>query len=547
MIKNNKYLNMLLAGILTAGFAACDDTNDWSTDSSYDRLFSPHNISVSAEATTATIEFDRLSGVDGYILEINTDTLYTEEQHAGSRIENIDASPYILTGLAGETKYFIRMKAVSITSTTPNSKWSYYVDGVRQSFTTKGEQILEGVGTADRGEDRITLNWEAGLDVTHISVANEEGNEIISYPLSDEEKAAGSCTIANLAPQTSYTFTIYNGTIKRGSRTASTTAAMPGADYRYELTAAETEINQELLDRLALEAQEAAGSTTSYSVTIGIPANAILSMQTLNSSGEVSPIAIPEGMSVNFFGLAGGERPVLNFVRTMNIAGAHGYIRFTNVKIADDGAQYLVNQSDAANVGELSFTECEVNNFSRSLVRLQGSSTKSISTLKIESCIVTEQGSGGYALLYFNNAAYTVSNIEITRSTFNSLQHSFIDMRNCNNEGVTIEQCTFYNTVGGSNNRYLIDANSTNVNIGITNTIFGKTYSETARGIRTSGTITINNLYKTTDCIFGNNNINADSSLREYSSDELFTDPANGDFTIKVTGFSGMGDPRWSE
>ena len=123
-MKANKYTNMLITGAFVLVLASCVDDNDWGTDSSYNRPFSPHDISVSAEATNATIEFDRLSSVDYYLLELNQDSLYMEDYHEGSRIDTVRTSPYSLTELAGETVYFLRLKAVSSSSATNASKWS---------------------------------------------------------------------------------------------------------------------------------------------------------------------------------------------------------------------------------------------------------------------------------------------------------------------------------------------------------------------------------------------------------------------------------------
>ena len=54
-MKINKLKYMTLSGVLSLlmVFAAtsCDDANDWSTDSSYNQLFSVPKMSVSANAT----------------------------------------------------------------------------------------------------------------------------------------------------------------------------------------------------------------------------------------------------------------------------------------------------------------------------------------------------------------------------------------------------------------------------------------------------------------------------------------------------------------
>lgn len=547
-MKTNKYTNMLVVGAFALVLTSCVDDNDWGTDGSYSRPFSPHEISVSAEATSATVEFDRLSGVDYYLLELNRDSLYLEDYHEGSRIDTVRTSPYILSELAGETVYFVRLKAVSSSTAMDESKWSYYEDGEMRSFKTKGEQIFESITSADRTENSIRLSWLEGADVTHIevSVVDDEGGStpLKTVTLTAEQIEASACVVDGLQPTTTYSFVIYNGTSKRGERTATTAAAMPDGDLKYTLEDGITVITTDLIEELVEQAKAATGNA-SVGITIGIPAGVAVDMNGVDvETGEVTTLAIPDGASVTFFGLAGAEKPVLNFPKTLEIGGAHGYIRFENVIIKDDGASYLINQSDAMQVEEISFKDCEIPSLSRSLVRLQSSSIKTIGTVNIDNCVVTNQGSGAYAFLYWNNAAYTVSNVNITNSTFNTMVHSFADVRNSSTGTFNISNCTFYNIVASG--RYFLDARSA-VNVTIQNTIFGKTNADGVNGIRLTGaTPTIIDVYKASDCNFSKYGFDADRGETPVSSADLFADPDNGDFTILENKLKSLGDPRWN-
>lgn len=547
-MKTNKYTNMLVTGVFALALASCVDDNDWGTDSSYSRPFSPHDISVSAEATNATIEFDRLSSVDYYLLELNQDSLYLDDYHGGSRIDTVRTSPYILDELAGETVYFVRLKAVSSSTTTTASKWSYYENGKMRSFKTKGEQIFESITSADRTESSIRLSWAAGEAVTRIevSVVDNDGGKtpLKTVTLTNEQIQEGACVVEDLEPTTTYSFVIYNGTSKRGERTATTAAAMPDGDLKYTLEDGITVITTDLIKDLVAQAQAASGST-SVGVTIGIPSGKILDMHGVSSeTGEKTTLTIPDGASITFFGLAGAEKPVLNFPKTLEIGGTHGYVRFENVVIKDDGASYLINQSDAMQVEEISFKDCEISDLSRSLVRLQGSSVKTIGTVSIDNCVVTNQGAGAYAFLYWNNAAYTVSNVNITNSTFNTMLHSFADVQKSSTGAFNISNCTFYNVVASS--RYFLDARS-GVNVTVQNTIFGKTNGDGVNGIRLTGTTpTIIDVYKTSDCNFSSYGFTADRSETPVLSTELFANPDEGDFTILENKLKSLGDPRWN-
>lgn len=547
-MKTAKYMNVLLTGIVTLGLAACVDDNDWGTDSSYDRPFSPHDIKVSAEATNATVEFDRLSNVDYYLLELNQDTLYMDGYHEGSRIDTVRKSPYVLDKLVGETVYFIRLKAVTSSAAVVSSKWSYFEDGVMRSFKTKGEQIFESIASADRTESSIRLSWAAGEAVTRIEVSVVDGDgkktPLKTLTLTNAQIQEGVCVVDGLEPTTTYSFVIYNGNSKRGERTATTAAAMPEGDLKYTLEDGVTLITSNMVQELVAQAQAATGNT-SVGVTIGIPAGVTVDLYSVSAeTGEQGTLVIPDGASVTFFGLAGAEKPVLNFVKTLEIGGNHSYVRFENVIIKDGGASYLINQSNAMQVEEISFKDCEIQSLARSLVRLQSTGTKKIGTVNIDNCIVTNQGSGNYAFLYWNNAEYSVSSVNITNSTFNTMVHSFADVRNSVTGAFNVSNCTFYNVVAAS--RYFLDARSA-VDVTIQNTIFGKTNGDGVGGIRVTGTTpTIIDVYKTSDCNFSSYNFNADRGETPVLSTDLFANPDEGDFTILENRLKSLGDPRWN-
>src|SRR6185437_7829936 len=82
----------------------------------------------------------------------------------------------------------------------------------------------------------------------------------------------------------------------------------------------------------------------------------------------------------------------------------------------------------------------------------------------------------------------------------------------------------------------------------ITHTIFGSTIDPTkANGIKSSGNAALSNCYITSDCVFIANPLTGATAYAGTAAD-LFTAPANGDFTIKDNSFAGKstaGDPRW--
>lgn len=178
MKRINNILSIAFAGALGLGITACTDGNDWETDGSFNRLFGidGKNISVEAEETQATVSFSTIQGAEYYVIEFSTDTLYDEVEMGGPKAlvvgtdGSIKKSPVTVQGLAGDTKYYMRMKAMA--TNKPDSKWVYYREG--KTFRTKAEQIFNEIPAEDRSEDRIRLSWMPNADVTSITVRQDE-------------------------------------------------------------------------------------------------------------------------------------------------------------------------------------------------------------------------------------------------------------------------------------------------------------------------------------------------------------------------------------
>ena len=537
--------------LTTAGIISCTDINEWETDSQYDRLFSPGSFSVSATTTTAEVTWKATSGTNYYIIEVSTDSLYgkTEECRENSIVygtnKDIKKSPYTLEDLNSNTKYYIRIMGCS--ETKGNSHWNYLE---KFSFQTKSENIFETVGSKDKGEDFITLRWDATLAVTHLEYAqvtgiDENGISILGeIKTIDLSNAEGSVKISELQASTSYQFTIYNGTHPRGTRIVSTTNPTPSANVKKYLYQGDA-LTQEDINALASEG----------SVTYIMEAGMELVWETLDeTTGEMTGIVIPDGLSVTFFGAAGGEKPTIKSNKTIEIDGNHSYVSFENVAFVNTGSVYLVNEGNISNLSTLSFKDCTFDNYARSIIRLKDGASISISNVVIDNCIINNQGSENFPCFYWNNAKYTVEHFSLKNTTINSALHNVMDFRSSNMTSIEIDNCTFYNIIGST--RYLLDCQNIAPEINISNSIFAKVssgvltegvWTSTSKGIRSNSTPTISGVYFTADFVFGSN---AFKPTYEYNntSENLFTDPENGNFTIKDSSFDGKnsaGDPRW--
>ena len=386
----NKFFGIALMALGVLSVASCADENDWGVDSAFDRLFGVGEDALSVETTesTATVTFSALKATSDtiyFVIEVSKDSLYDEVEMGGSNAKvygtnkEIKSSPYEITGLESDTKYYLRIKASS--DTKADSKWVYYNNG--GTFKTKAEQIFNAVEAANVGEDHVKLTWMPGAEVTLLTVATADGTvvkeiDLTQYPDAIEK---GEYDVTGLTASTSYTFVIYNGETKRGTLNVTTAAAMPAGDYKVQLDESITQITQDVMDKFVADAQAATGKTD-VSITIGIAGGKTVTVADVDDKGENASLAVPDGISVTFFGLA-GEVPTLSFPKSLEIGGEHAYVRFENLILKDDGCQYIFNQSKACNVGEISFNGIKIDGLERSLVRLQSSDAKTVGTIII--------------------------------------------------------------------------------------------------------------------------------------------------------------------
>lgn len=554
-IKNILGTASMMALALSA--TSCTDGNDWDVDGSLSRLFGLNGdkITVETAETSATVTFSAFTSKtvpapEYYVFEVSKDSLYEGVENANiikfGEDKSLTSSPVVLSGLDGDSKYYMRVKAMS--STSNESKWVYYKDG--SSFKTKAEQIFNNVEATDLFEDHVNLSWTPGAEVTHITYANANDVENIqTINLTDEQKAAGKYTLSGLQPTSTYTITIYKNDVKRGQLQVTTPAAMPAANFKYSLASDVTVISQDLIDEIAEKAKAAAGNETNYSATIGIPAGAKVALYGTNDSdGGKTNVTIPDGMSVTFFGLAGGETPTITLDKNFDIAGSHAYIKFQNVKLEENGAGYFINQSKACTVSEFTLEDCEVSNVKTSFFRIQGKDAKSIGKLTLKNSIFTNLCAGyGFIHIDAGSGAGHLDNVEIDGCTFNSICVTgkvFIFSKKTDMQDITIKNSTFYNCNG--NGQYFVDFNTDSFGPNtflIENCIFGKSADEaTNKNIRSKTPATVANSFRTTDFFKVIKGVND----TEFSSTQLFTDPANGNFTIKAgTLKEKAGDPRW--
>jgi hypothetical protein len=350
--------------------------------------------------------------------------------------------------------------------------------------------------------------------------------------------AAGKA-IDNLQPDTDYTISllyIYGGNTYTRASVACKTGVPPQARTRY----------------MKADGSDADALRDTIAGCISGDAVALAAGITYEYTGTYEPAT---GVSFTIQGADDGTS-ILKY-RQWSLPPAVDSIVFRNLKLQPNGGDYFINQgtgdADAANVGRLVFDGCDVSGFNRSLVRMQGGGTQTIGTLAFHNCIVHDMLNNTYPIVQYSNANAKIEHIVITNSTFanlhlNGTNASVFETTGGAVQSFTINNCTFYGVAGGgtSTNRYFVTLGSNATPVTVSNTILSLTRSAVG-GIRTGGTVTVTNVYTTSDW---NTSGYIVPNVTAYAgtSDDLFVDPANGDFHFKDASFAGAatsGDPRW--
>ena len=535
-----KSITKILAGLALVGsMAACTDGNDWDVDGSETGLFRPTSPKAEQTAkgeTTINFTFSGVPGATGYQIEATTDSATFEasdEVSSDNILIEATKSPVEQDGFVVGNTYYSRIRAISA-----NGKSSWV--GISK---VKMEEV-NLFTDAEITSTRINFLWTPTTTVSTIVLLNADGEELERVELDEEAITSGAYAFTGLTPLTTYTAELYAGVNRCGSKSVETTSsAAPGADKTITYNASKT--MQEQLDAVAAEAE--AGTT--YTVTVIIPADAAnAKADNIDSeTGNDSDLKIPAGMSVTFYGELANAKNTLTIVKTINIAGSHGSITFENLTIT--GNEYLINQSDLCNVESIIVKDCKVSDFAKSLIRTQGGTPDGkIGTIKLENSIFSNIGSG-YGFIHMDGAV--IDNINIDGCTFNGICTAgkcFFMMTKYTyaTQSFTIANSTFYNFCG--NGKYFLDfsdAANGPATFEMKNVLFGKGADD----------VTNKNVHGSCNTADGVENCKSASDFYKVikgveatgkTSAEIFTDPENGDFTLKADcGVEKCGDPRW--
>jgi hypothetical protein len=598
-------LSVVLSGML---FTSCTDANDWGVDTSFDRLFGTKQSSftVTEGAVSAEVKWDATVNTEYYIIEVSTDSLYddipmgAENSIVYGEDGSIIQSPYTITGLLGETTYYLRIKSMS---KDKQSNWVYLPD---YKFTTDKEQILNEPSETEITDEAVSLTWEAGLEVTHITYTQD--GTLVTYELSDEEKAAGKVTLMGLLAMTDYTFYIYNGEILRGEIEVTTgqsvmvestmnNVAKNSATFSWDTSVgrltgyyfAEGDVYPQEANHSLTDEQIASGKieltglepNTTYTVAVmrdktvramqtfktemGIPSdytqvtvadasdwnNALAGnsgKQAIVLAGDVDisngTAQIPSGIT-SLLVWGGDDTSVKSYTfktKGISFAGNMDAVELYNMNLISNGStgNYIFDLNGiTANVTSLSVTSCDVSE-TRGVCRVRSGSSVKIENAQFSDCRFKEIGSYG---LITQEGASVINNVVIKNSTYYpySAGKYLLQNKASNSIRMTIDSCTFYGFTYA-----ILDNQAGGFEVNISNTIFGGigTKRKFAQEISSCIIEKCENVFLASGNSFEST---IGEQVLEYSDEDLFNAPSAYDFTVKVADYKNFGDPYWNK
>lgn len=525
---------LLLSAII--GFTACEaDANDWDVDDSKAQMFTPVFFETAKlSATWVELRYSEVPKHRSYIIELSKDSLEFNsiEQTIEILVDDMEPDPastskrYLarLTGLDAESRYSARIKSTS-DGDLPDSKWGTV------TFKTIGEQIIERYS---RGEDFVRIEWEAGLNVTHVVLSSDAGQQRID--LSAEDISAGTLQIDNLMDNTSYSLEIFNNNTKRGSISFKTLQKVSGPGTKYWLTG-----NENIVEYL--------NAITDPEVVLVLPAG---------SRYDISDAAweIPSHITaLTLWGLAGDEGQAYLKTKEIKIDNSVSdfqlWINNMEVEGTSASSDYLMNDnpSGTRTISSFQLTHSKIHTV-RGVFRMRGNLT--VDKLIIDNCIIDNIGS--YGVLVGDAGSVSLGDIEISNTTIaNVINASTFTFKGPVTSSLKMDYCTFYN-IQTATNRYFVNFDGKTANIPATFTVSNSIFASPDESLSLRATnpkiesTYVFSSYKTSD--YSVNSSYPLSGVNEYMqpSTDLFANPAESDFTIKdpvIGGESQPGDPRW--
>lgn len=287
--------------------------------------------------------------------------------------------------------------------------------------------------------------------------------------------------------------------------------------------------------------------------------NGLLLKDTLVSLTESATIILKRGVTYNLAATSisqsvkiksaegDGNPAILNMAgSSLNITGGSALdtLMFEDVEISGDVATgYLMNFGTNGSINQFILENVKVHHL-RGVFRCKDAGIKTIQKFTVNNSLV--DSIGGYGVMQMDNAEAYCANVVFSNSTFSFVYHAVRWRSTQNVNSVVFNNCTFHGTPLGGYIIRLDDANITlNNPMEINNCILGLAADKLKSG---NVIINCNNTYATSDCEFSDTAFGMAPIKYAGASSDLWTDPANRDFSFKDLAFAGKkstGDPRY--
>ncbi|WP_233509400.1 DUF4957 domain-containing protein [Pedobacter chinensis] len=514
MNRNNIYVAAFFL-ISSLSLSGCkDNVAEEITKLEVDRAFSPTGLTATVvDKTGVRLAWKAVNNAKTYTIEIFENTDFS-----GSPVKTVNnitflQVPYTVTGLAGDTQYGIRVKAVGEGVT--DSKW------ITATAKTDAEQILQAVDAAKLTANSVTLNWPAGEAATTITLT--PGN--ITHTVTAAEVAAGEAVITGLIPETSYAARLTNGAKVRGTITFKTAVDIG---------------NAKLINSVA-------EFTAALSTAVGGESYAFAS-GTYDFTGTT--IAVTKSISI--VAVRATERPLLNNVNFNVQSGAS--LKLKNL-IIDGGnvPNYAVSYA-IGNFGDLEIDGSVVKNYKAGIIGITAA-LSTVSSILINNNIFNTFGTDGEFIDFRTGFAnkFTFTN----NTLYGQSEREFIRMDNAAGATypaakiiINVSNNTFYgvgNYASSVRRLFYVRIPAANHEISFTKNIVANTTVLLANQSATNLTTLSGNNYFGTSNLISSSVSGAKIDAGGTALNPGFTDPATGNFTISQPDLktNGIGDPRW--
>jgi len=520
-----------------------------------DRIFRP----VGLQTTTSDgigvcdliVTWEAMPGTKTYTIELYSDSLQFAPQNLIEKFVTGDRT-YTFPSLQRGMRVSVRLRSNSDDLTHD----SYYVE---KTLQIPIENIFFPSQAGDVKATSILVRFPQYAQVTYLKLINLDTGEITIFPLSDADIAAGIYKMTGVEGNSNFNIEIYYDDQIRGQKQVTTAYAPSGpnvVNLPDDADLTEVLTNSDNIGKILILPAD-------YQYTIA------------------STITIAGGMTI--YGNPDGERAFITttsgamFVLPATATSDPLEFVYCNLDRGADtglgtGGSYMLNMSvpfgAGGSISKFAFTNCRIANFGRGFFRVQGTADGVVDSLVINNCEIKNVGvvNADYGFFHIDVAAVGISNISIKNSTFDGVGCHFIyfgqdrsaTQRGC--KSVTLENNTFYRMMYSGASRWFINLGNVNnpfsSTISLKGLILGSTVMNSTadpkpvhNGIkRDNVTITVSDVYQTNDWVVQDATSIDGAAKYNGSAIDLFTDPDNGDFSIKDATFLGkgiVGDPRW--